>query len=112
MSVPTAIINFSYRKKNFNYVRFHSKERRQMSYYSGLMTNKDMVKEIRIFGLSDLFIGRHQEVFAKYFKGLKHLFVTEGMWHIAISLLNTAVNCGLFLYIVQRVCAGAMECSA
>ena len=49
VSIPAAVINFTYRKKNFWYVRRHSKDRRQMSYYSEIMTNKDMVKEVRLF---------------------------------------------------------------
>lgn len=60
VSIPAAVINFTYRKKNFWYVRRHSKDRRQMSYYSEIMTNKDMVKEVRLFNLSDLFIGRYR----------------------------------------------------
>jgi len=109
MSVPTAIINFSYRKKNFRYIRFHSKERRQMSYYSELMTNKDMVKEIRLFNLSDLFIGRYQETFLKYFRGLRKLFVGEGLWNIGITLFTTIINCALFLYIAKGVANGEYE---
>ncbi len=109
MSIPTAIINFSYRKKNFRYMRFHSKERRQMSYYSEVMTNKDMVKEIRLFNLSDLFIGKYQETFLRYFKGLKNLFVGEGLWNIGITLITTVVNCALFLYIAKGVASGEYE---
>ncbi len=109
MSIPTAVINFSYRKKNFRYIRFHSKERRQMSYYSDLMTNKDMVKEIRLFNLSELFIGRYRETFAKYFKGLKKLFVDEGILHICTTVITTAINCALFLFIAKGVCEGRYE---
>ncbi len=109
MSIPTAIINFSYRNKNFHYIRFHSKERRQMNYYSGLMTNKDMVKEIRLFGLSDLFIGRYHETFKVYFKGLRKLFVGEGLWHIVTNIITTVVNCILFLYIAYGVVEGRHE---
>jgi hypothetical protein len=46
VSIPSAIINFIYRKKNFQYMRNRSKERRQMNYFSELLVNKDMVKEI------------------------------------------------------------------
>ncbi|MBR4896123.1 MAG: ABC transporter ATP-binding protein, partial [Clostridia bacterium] len=106
MSVPTAIISFAYRKKNFWYVRWHSKDRRQMNYYSELMTNKDMVKEIRLFNLSDNFIGRYQETFLRYFGGLKKLFVGEGCWNIGINLLTTTINCLLFLYIAKGVAEG------
>lgn len=106
-SIPTAIINFSYRKKNFWYVRFHSKDRRQMNYYSELMTNKDMVKEVRLFNLSDLFIGRYQETFNRYFGGLKKLFVGEGLWNIAMTLVTTAINCIMFVVIAKGVADGS-----
>lgn len=96
MSVPTAIINFNYRKKNFWYIRRHSKERRQMNYYSSVMTNKDMVKEIRLFKLSDLFIERYKQTFNVYFNGLKKLFVQEGVLHSCMTVITTAINCALF----------------
>ncbi len=109
MAAPTAIVNFVYRRKHFNYVRHRSKDRRQMSYYSDLLTNKDMVKEIRMFGLSDLFIDRYQEVFDRYFKGLRKLFVGEGLWNIGITILTSVVNCALFLYIARGVCRGELQ---
>ena len=56
ISIPNTIINFMYRRKTVNYMWRRSKERRQMSYYSDIMVNKDMVKEVRMFGLSDVFI--------------------------------------------------------
>ncbi len=109
MAIPSAIINYVYRRKNFFYMRFRSKERRQMSYYNGLMTNKDMVKEIRIFGLSNTFITRYKEIFLKYFRGLRRLFINESVWNITISLLNTVLNCLLYLYIAKMVFDGAIQ---
>ncbi len=109
LSIPTAIINFTYRRKNFHYMRHHSKERRQMNYYSGLMTNKDMVKEVRLFGLSELFIGRYNETFQKYYKGLRKLFIGEGVWHMLSTVITVTVNCILFLFIAKGVTEGRYE---
>ena len=106
MSIPSAIISFVYRRKNFRYMRHRSKDRRQLSYYSGLMTNKDMVKEIRMFGLADTLIGRYRTTFTKYFAGLKKLFVSEGGWNIAMTLVTSTINCILFLYIAKGVSDG------
>ncbi len=103
ISIPSAIISFVFRRKNFLYMRHRSKDRRQMSYYSSLVTNKDMVKEIKMFGLSNTFVDRYNQVFKKYFKGLKRLFLTEGFWQIGISLISTAVNCFLFIMIASGV---------
>ena len=109
LAAPSAVINFIYRKKNVNYIRRRSKERRQMQYYSGLMTNKDMVKEVRMFGLSDILIGSYREVFDKYFSGLKKLFIHEGSWHIGLSFLSSAVNFFLYVFIARRVAGGELE---
>ena len=44
LSIPTAVISFIYRKKNFQYMRHRSKDRRQMNYYNNLMVDKDVAK--------------------------------------------------------------------
>ncbi len=106
VSFPSALINFAYRRKNFSYMRWRSKERRQMNYYSGLLTNKDMVKEIRIFGLSDLFIGKYRQVFDIYYAGIKKLIVKENAWHIVIAVITGATNLALFAVIAFMVISG------
>ncbi len=105
-SVPTAVITFVYRRKNFNYIRRRSKDRRQLSYYSDIITDKDMAKEVRILGLSDSFIDRYNSTFKRYFKGLKKLFVSEGVWQISLTFVDCVVNCLLFLFIARGVTEG------
>ncbi|MBQ3869666.1 MAG: ABC transporter ATP-binding protein [Clostridia bacterium] len=109
VAIPSTVINFVYRRKNHNYVFRRSKDRRQMSYYSDVIVNKDLVKEIRMLGLSDNFTDRYKEVFAKYFKGLKRLILEETFWNIGATLLTTAVNCVLFVMIAKGVFSGEFE---
>ena len=80
-----------------------------MNYYSGLLVDKDMVKEIKILGLSDTFIAKYKSVFARYYKGLKSLIVKEGVTQILVALLSTAVNSALFIYIAYTVIFGGRE---
>lgn len=105
-ALPAAIIRFIYGRKNFLYMRRHSKERRLMEYYSSVMTNKDLVKEIRLFNLSDIFIGKFQSTFNRYYKGLKRLTIRETIWHLIITLISAGVNAALFLYIAKQVSSG------
>lgn len=109
MAFPSAIINFIYRKKNAVYVRARSKERRQMGYYQGLITNTYLVKEARIFNLADTFINRYCEVFKSYYKGLRKLYTSEGFWHIGLSFVRSIVNCSLFVYIASKVWHGGLQ---
>ncbi|MBQ9692243.1 MAG: ABC transporter ATP-binding protein [Clostridia bacterium] len=109
LAIPSAIINFIYRRKHAMYVRFRSKDRRIMSYYSGQLTTKEKVKEIKLYGLSDLFIDRYNVTFKRYYKGLRRLFMEEGIWHIILTIIRAGTNCALFVYIALQVCNGSQE---
>ena len=106
VSVPSAVINFIYRKKNYNYMRYRSKERREMNYYSGLLVDKDLVKEVRIYGLADLFISRYSEVFERYYKGLRSLILGENGWHAAIGVVSGITNLVFYAVIAMQVFTG------
>ncbi len=106
ISIPSAIVSFVYRRKNFQYMRWRSKDRRQMNYYSNLLVNKDLVKEIRIFDLSDNIIGRYNEVFKRYYKGLHKLIIEESVWLVAIAIVSAVVNCIFYAIIAFGVFVG------
>ncbi len=103
LSGTSAAVSFYYRRKGFRYMRWRSKDRRQLNYYSDLMVNKDMVKEIRLFDLSDLFIGRYKSIFTRYFAGVKSLIYRESFWNITLTLCTAAMNGVLFYMIATHV---------
>ena len=105
-ALPGAVVSLVFRNKNFRYIRFHSKERRQMQYYSSLMVDKDRVQEIKILGLGETFTAKYKAAFAKYYKGLKKLIIKEGVIQIAVSFISTIVNCALFVFIAYTVIFG------
>lgn len=109
VSVPSAIINFYYRRKHFQYMRRRSKDRRQMNYYSDLMVNKDMAKEIRMFDLSDTFITRYRETFDRYYAGIRSLILRENIWHVIITIVSSIVNCGFYAWFAYRVISGGYQ---
>lgn len=105
-AIPGALVNYSFRKKSFHYMRRHSKERRQMTYYSHLMTDKDMAKEVKLMGLSKSFTEKYKAVFKKYYDGLKKLALKEGAAQIAVGLVSAVVSCLIFVYVAYRVVYG------
>ena len=102
-AIPGALVNYFYRRKNFYYIRRHSKERRQMSYYSQVMVSKDMAKEIRLLNLADSFISKYKQVFAKYYDGLKKLIVKEGVTQLLVGIVSSVASCLLFIFVAYRV---------
>ncbi len=106
VSFPSAIVNFIYRRKNWAYMRFRSRDRREMNYYSDVLVNKDLVKEIRLYDLSGAFIDAYQSVFKRYFAGLRRLIIHEGVWHVSISVVSSVVNCVCYGFVAWGVFNG------
>ena len=77
-----------------------------MTYYSDLLVNKDLAKEVRMFGLADTFIGRYRETFDKYFSGIRALIWRENAWHVVITIISSVVNCGFFAWFAYLVVTG------
>ena len=102
-ALPGAMVNYVYRHKNFMYMRRHSKDRREMNYFSGIMVDKDKVKEVKLLGLGDTFTEKYESAFKRYFKGLKELVLRENVLRIIVSLLSTLANCALFFYVAYDV---------
>ena len=108
LAIPGGIINFIYRKKYFKYIRHRSKDRRQLNYYSDIMVDKNMAKEIRLLGLADTFKTRYKDIFSRYFKGLKKIFWQEGLWNLGINFIVTAANAVLFVWVAYMVFEGKL----
>ncbi len=102
-AVPGALVNYVYRNRNFKYMRRHSKERREMNYFSGMMVNKDNAKEVKLLGLADTFVEKYKSAFKKYFAGIKRLILRENVLRIMVSLLSTLATCFLFAYVAYDV---------
>jgi len=109
ISIPTAAVNFAYKHKTFLYMRRRSKDRRQMTYYSDLMVNKDMVKEIRMYDLGDQFVERYNNVFERYYAGLRKLILRESAWQLLLTFLSSVVNCVFFALIAMKVFDGTIQ---
>ena len=109
VSVPSAVVNFVYRKKNFKYMRFSSKERRQMNYFSNVLVDKDLVKEVRLYDLADTFIARFFVAFKSYYKGMRKLIISESAWHIVFSVVTGVTNLLFYIIIAKQVFIGQIQ---
>ncbi|MBE6536961.1 MAG: ABC transporter ATP-binding protein [Ruminococcaceae bacterium] len=102
-SIPGAVVNYYYRNRNFKYLRRHSKERREMNYYSSLVTNKDMVKEIKMLGLSDTLEDKYKKSFKKYYGGLRKIILRECLMQVIVSLVYVLASGLLFVWVAYNV---------
>ncbi len=109
LAIPVAVVNYKWRNRHFWYMRRNSKSRRQMNYYSDVVTDKDLAKEMRLMNLSDTFIDKYEDTFRDYYRGMRRLVIKEMVWQTLTSLLTIVAEAALFFYIAYRVVAGDME---
>ena len=108
-ALPSAVINFTYRKVTYKYIKEHTTERRRMNYCTHVLTDKNYNKEIKLLDLNETFIQRYKRLFAEYFKGIKKIYIRESVWHMAVQVVSTAFNCCFFLFIAYQVCFEGMK---
>ncbi len=109
LALPSAVINFTYKKITFKYMKDRTTDRRKMNYCTHVLTDKSFNKEIKLLGLHETFIERYKKLFAEYFSGLKRIHMREATLHMIVYTLSTIFN-GLFLlFVVYKVCFDGME---
>ncbi len=109
LAIPVAVVNYKWRNRHFWYMRRNSKSRRQMNYYSDVVTDKDLAKEMRLMSLSDTFIDKYSATFDGYYRGMRRLTIKETFWQILTTLLTVAAEGVLFFYIGYHVVRGGMQ---
>lgn len=102
-SIPGAFVNYYFKNKSYLYLRRHSKERRQMNYYSSILTSKDYAKEVKLQGLADTLTDKYNGAFKKYYSGLKRIITKEGLTQALVSLLTVLASTALFVYVAYTV---------
>ena len=107
VTVPSAVVNFIYRKKNAEYMKRSSKGRREMAYYSNRSVDCNAAKEIRLFGLSDTLIESYKQSFQSYYHGLRKLIVRENIWQTVFIFTSVLTNASCYLYIAMQVFNGS-----
>lgn len=82
LMLPMAVISMKFRSRSFHIMFRHSKERRQMDYYSRIIVDKDMIKEVKLFDMSGFLIDSFNKAFDTYYGNIKKLTLKQGKWMI------------------------------
>ena len=104
--VPSFIASSKYGWIGFQRMRRQSPERRQMQYFTRLMTTDDYNKEIKLFNLGDFFIERTRTLMAKFYGENKKVLIPRYMVGFLWSAVTVAANSAIYLYIALQAVFG------
>jgi ATP-binding cassette, subfamily B, bacterial len=106
-SLPMFLAQTKYSNLNFRLLTWRAPEARRMMYFEHLLTDKDSVKEVKLFGLGETLLGRYVDLFWKFYKEDALLARRRSLISIGFGLLANLAYYGAYAWIVWRAVIGA-----
>lgn len=107
--LPTFWVEARFAKSAFQLFTWRSPESRMQTYLETLIAREDYVKEVKLFGLGELFLERYRAIFHKLYAEDKALTLRRAGWGYSLGLLSTLALYGAYYWIVQATVAGRLS---
>jgi ATP-binding cassette subfamily B protein len=106
--LPTFWVEARFAKSAFQLFTWRSPEARMQTYLETLIAREDYVKEVRLFGLGNLFLNRYRDIFHKLYAEDRALTLRRAGWGYALGLLSTLALYGAYYWIVVATVSGRL----
>jgi len=104
-TLPAALGEARFSKQTFRLRNWRSPDSRRLMYLEYVLANDEHAKEVKLFGLGPLFLGRYKELAETFFREDRTLAVKRGLVTHALSLLGTGAFYGA--YALMAIAAAA-----
>ncbi len=95
-TVPATIAEMKYSKQGFRLRNWRSPDARRLTYLEYILANDKHAKEMKLFGLGPLFLGRYKELADRFHREDTKLVVRRTIVTYALSLLATLAFYGAY----------------
>jgi ATP-binding cassette subfamily B protein len=107
-AVPVFVMETRFSDDAFRLFRWRAPEARMQNYLETLLAREDHAKEVTLFGLGPLFLGRYRAIFQKLFGEDRALTLRRGFWGFALGILSTCAFYGVYAWVVLRAATRAI----
>lgn len=88
-AIPAAISEMRFSNATFRLRNWRSPDTRRLNYLEWVLATDDHVKEVKVLGLSQLFLGRYTRLAAQFYQEDKKMAIRRSVWAYLLSLLAT-----------------------
>ncbi|MCH8226826.1 MAG: ABC transporter ATP-binding protein [Proteobacteria bacterium] len=89
----------------FRLFRWRSPETRMQIYLESVIAREDNVKEVKLFGLGPLLLGRYRDIFHRLYKADRALAIRRDGWGFVLGLIGTVALYGAYAWIAVAAVA-------
>jgi ATP-binding cassette subfamily B protein len=108
-TVPAFVAEASFSAKGFRLRNRRAPELRRLNYLEYVMANDEHAKEVKLFGLGSLLLGRYRTLAEQLYVEDTRLATRRTVWGFLLSLLSTAAFYGCYGYIVYSTVRGPLS---
>ena len=105
-AVPAFVAEARFSKDAFRLFSWRAPESRMQMYLETLIAREDHAKEVKLFGLGPLFLGRYRAIFEEVYAEDRALQIKRGFWGYALGLLSSLAFYGAYGWIALSAVAG------
>jgi ATP-binding cassette subfamily B protein len=101
-SLPMFFAQAHFSRLHFRLLSWRAPESRQMGYFEHLLTDKESVKEVKLFGLGETLLGRYLELFWKFYREDTRMARRRSFISIVFGLLANFAYYAAYAWVVWR----------
>jgi ATP-binding cassette, subfamily B, bacterial len=108
-SIPAFIAEARLAAAGFRLNTWRAPEGRKLNYLEWILTRDSHVKEVKLFGLGPLILGRYKALFQKFYAEDRRLALRRMGWGFALGLLSLAAFYGCYWLVAGRAARGSIS---
>lgn len=108
-AIPGTVSEMKFSNMGFRLRNWRSQDNRKLNYLEVVLSNDKHAKEVKILGLSDLFLSRYKTLASKFYREDKQLAVKKSVWGYLLAQLSTISFYGCYVVLVMSAAVGAIS---
>ncbi|MDY6899879.1 MAG: ABC transporter ATP-binding protein [Cyanobacteriota bacterium] len=105
-AIPAFVAETRFAGQAFRLFRWRAPETRQQRYLETLVAREDFAKEVKLYQLGEMLLGRYRNLFHQLYGEDRDLTIKRGFWSYLLGLLSTATFYIAYAWIVVETVVG------
>lgn len=107
-ALPVFLSEAKFSGEAFRLFRWRSPQSRMQMYLETVLAREDSIKEVKLFGLENLFLERYRAIFNRLFSEERRLTLRRETWGFVLGILGTLTFYAAYGWVVAETVMGAL----
>ncbi|SFU42368.1 ABC transporter ATP-binding protein [Halomonas korlensis] len=107
-ALPVFLSEAKFSGDAFRLFRWRSPQTRMQMYLETVLAREDSIKEVKLFGLEPLLLGRYRDIFTTLYREDRRLTLRRESWGFLLGLLGTLAFYGAYAWVVIETVTGRL----